>query len=811
MPLTKIPPASTLQDSQFFQVEGPDGLLTGYQYDQQQRALYFKESQVIYPSFHGYTHIAEDPIPHATCDTRGLMAPEDKCKLDAMLQTRLGIMGFMGAGFPDDGGWMQGDIILAAGTEFISLERVGNIIRFTVDSPVPLNCACESCASIYWVQDETDVSAIRPPTCSGKMPGVNSYGELKVYAFPESALFDPSNPQTKLNQKDRYPSLIFKRYDDGITPGGAEFELVLKRDPRNLLQSEVGWAMTPGPLGVTECVWFTGKDQDGNQLRFDLRPDTTPGMLGGLHYKGNLITRKQAVIVGYTTGIISTNQYTMKWWDTDGHKAVGSSFTATNTWQYINPENSTSGTSPQQQILDVTIDLLPVGTVVDVFYFKVGEIAGTPLNRYYFNKRPELNPQNVWTQVGVIRFGDLIQARSDISLSGGTGDDVDSLVQPAHRTIDRYQWGFTGFDEPLLDFNNVNLADTSGSALNQAHRAVLDANLPGLRISPDPDMTGDYNTRPVVLWHRQEIQNSKLVVEVGRPGPEQTKFSPIDVIINSPIDSYDEVYLRSLGGGTKQGLNYLLVRGAHFRDLPPFGTVRIMTLGANHGKTFRYSRKLALPDNDQVALVSDYTNNYQYPGANGDVLELLHEEYNGLCVRVEFTPVDDTNHSVSVQFKVGELDMATRYENQANLTSNPEDYVRGLSDGYTVSPLYTQSAGFTGIGVPPSSVPSGFVCYDGGAQSGGDVPEYWNKLEIMQRDGQVWVWWNGMLVAPSQPLSNALPFPVAITTPYFPVTTRKSGRSGLRLWPGATVRSFELRTNAIAYSEFAYGQLEVGN
>jgi hypothetical protein len=57
------------------------------------------------------------------------MSADDKCKLDAMLGTRLGVLGFSGAGMPDDGGWLSGDIILAAGTEFISLERIGMQVK----------------------------------------------------------------------------------------------------------------------------------------------------------------------------------------------------------------------------------------------------------------------------------------------------------------------------------------------------------------------------------------------------------------------------------------------------------------------------------------------------------------------------------------------------------------------------------------------------------------------------------------------------------------------------------------------------------
>ena len=57
-PGTKIPSHTTLADAQFITIKGPNLLTTGYQYDTQQRALYFKESQVIYPSFHGPTHVA---------------------------------------------------------------------------------------------------------------------------------------------------------------------------------------------------------------------------------------------------------------------------------------------------------------------------------------------------------------------------------------------------------------------------------------------------------------------------------------------------------------------------------------------------------------------------------------------------------------------------------------------------------------------------------------------------------------------------------------------------------------------------------
>ena len=88
---------------------------------------------------------------------------------------------------------------------------------------------------------------------------------MKIYLLPESTIIDPANPAAGLANKGNYPSLVFKRYDDSIAPGTAEYELVLKRDSVNLAQTEIGWAFTPGAAGVSECVYFMGKDNDGNQ------------------------------------------------------------------------------------------------------------------------------------------------------------------------------------------------------------------------------------------------------------------------------------------------------------------------------------------------------------------------------------------------------------------------------------------------------------------------------------------------------------------------------------------------------------------
>jgi hypothetical protein len=812
MAITKVPSHSTLSDEQFITVQGPDQLTTGYQYDLQQRALYFKESQVIFPSFHGTSHIAEDPVPAATCDTPGLMSANDKCKLDAMLQMRLGVAGFQGAGFPDDGGWMQGDIILAAGTEFISLERIGNVVRFTVDSPIPLNCSCEECNQIFWVQDETDVVAIRPPTCSGKLPGTNVYGEMKIYLFPESTIADPNDAAATLNNKGNYPTFVFKRYDDSLVPGAAEHEMVLKRDETNVLQTEIGWAFTPGATGVPEMVWFMGKDNDGNQIRFDLNAESEPGLLGSLLFKGHLITKKMAVVVDYASTILSTNQYTLKHWDVDGAQAVGDAFTATNVYQYANPENSTSGSNPKTLILDSATDLLPIGTLVDLWYFKVGEVAGEPINRYYFSKQPRFNPNHAWSWVDNVQFGDVAIAREEV-LPGAGSEDLDSAVQvSAIRNFEKKLWGLTGYDDPLYGYDIAMTAGTEAADLNLQHRAVIDTTLPGLKVEASESTADYFSERPVWLWNRHNYCNWLLRADIGRPS--DSDFVPFDVVIRAEIDENDNKYMRVVGTGVINGLNYVRIRGLHFHDLPSFGTIRILTSDYRN-EIFNYTRKFVYPtisgesDYDSIVLTSDPDTNYVYPGAVGDVVELLHQEYTSPVVRIEFSYNESTG-LIETQFKVGTLDMSLPYEE--DIADDSDDYVRGLAPGYAVSAIYSQAGAFTGVGTQPDSSPEGFIVYDGGAQIGGDLDEYWNRLEVMVRDSQIWIWWNQLLIPPSGTLSAALPTPVDIATPYFPITQdvdRSFGKVGFRMWPGATMRRMDLRTQLTLFNEFAYGQLEV--
>lgn len=827
MPITQIPPVDSLRDGQFVQIQGPDGITISYHYDQQQRALYFKESQVVYPSNHGLTHIAEDPIPPATCDTPGLLSANDKCKLEALTQTRVGVIGFQGAGFADDGGWISGDIVLAAGSEFISLERIGNVVRFTVDSPIPLTCNCEDCNQIFWVQDETEIASIRPPTCSGKLPGVNGYGEFKIYLFPESTIADPVNTSTTLNNKGKYPSFIFKRYDDALVPGSGELDIVLKRNNNNQTTTEIGWAFTPGASGKVECVWLTGTDRDGNVITFELDSEIEPNLLGGLLYKGHSITRRPAVIVDYTDTTLSTNTYTLRFWDVNGERAIADKFTAKNIWQYQNPENSTSGANPKSLIVDNVVDLLPIGTVVDVWFYQIGELNNTPIRRYFFSKKPSINPNHMWSWVGQIGFGDIVVAKQELLAGPGSEDKDSAVAYSAYRDIEDGEWGVTGSHDPVISFDDVAVEGTAGADISTQHRAVIDTSLPGLRVTNSNSPTSDYSERPVYVWNRTNLNNALLKLKIG--APQSSNYTPYDIVIRSQIDKYTECYMQVMEKGIVNGVHFIRVKGCNFKDLPPFGTVRVIS-NTNNNLVFNYNRKFAFPSflsgEDGVAstdypgpsellvgsiiLTGGAVDNVPYLGSEGDILELVHQEYSSNVVRVEFS-YDSGTGLQQVQFKVGYLDMSLPYEE--DLSANDlDDFVRGLAPGYAVSAIYSQSGLYSGVGTQPTASPSGFVLYTGGAVVGGDKAEYWNELDIMVRDGQVWIWWNKLLVPPSKTLSSALASPVNIDTPYFNIDVdefKAFGKYGIRMFPGATLRSFDLRTQLTMYSEFSLGQLQL--
>lgn len=831
MALYQIPNHSQLRDAQFIQVLGPNGITTGYQYDAELRTLYYRDSQVVYPSFHGPTHIAEDPVPVATCDSPGLMSADDKCKVDAILQTRLGVLGFQGAGFPNDGGWMQGDIILAAGTEFISLERIGNVVRFTVDSPIPLNCACESCNQIFWVQDETEVAAIRPPTCAGKLVGTDVYGEMKVYLFPESTIVDTTNPSKTLGNKGIYPALIFKRYDDAITPGLAEFELILKRNSLNSSVTEIGWAFTPGARGIPEVIWYTGLDLNGNAITFKMDPNVNADGLGALLYKGILITKKPAVIVDYTNEVLSTNVYMVREWNLDKSLATGDCYSARNVWQIINPQNPQSGVNPQVLVLDQTIDLLPVGTLVDLYAYQVGEIAGQTQYRYFFSKKPSLNPNYVWTNIGSVQFGDIVVAREEIENISTFDPRTSAITETASRDFEPSQWGLTGLDDPLLMFDEIVAGGTAPDGdYNSQHRAIIDTLLPGMKIVKSIYSGSNFSERPVYLWHRESMTNALVRADIGRPEINDYVgvFPPIDMLLRARIDSTTEKYMKVVSIGNINGLNYVMVCGADFTELPPFGTIRILNPGADENQVYNYNKKFVFPSEilnpvlgvpssltisgcDVLVLANGYPDNKPYTGNIGDVVELLHQDYDNPVVRMQYG-FDRTTNLVTLQFFVGHLDMSLPYQFDAP-TDEVDDFVRGLAPGYAVSAVYSQSGVWSGVGTQPAATPRGFKFYDGGAVSGGDSGEYWNKIEVMLRDSQVWIWWNGLLIPPSPALNSLLSTPVSINTPFYPIdfnpTNQPFGKCGLKLWPGAKIRRMDIKSQVILFSEFSYGQITI--
>lgn len=839
MAIYKLPNGSSLVDGQFIQVTGPNGIKSGFLYDQQTKTFYGKESQVIIPSQHGTTHIAEDEIPSATQVLPGLMSADDKAKLDVLTQTRLGVLGFQGAGFPDDGGWLQGDVILAAGSEFISLERFGNVIRFTVDSPIPLNCPCEECAQIFWIQDVTDTASITPPTCAGKLPGVNSYGELKVYLMPESTVVDPANPTPTLNLKVKRPSFIFKRYDDSIVPGSAEIDVVLKRRTSGI--AEIGWAMTPGATGVPECVWTMGDDSDGNEIRFELDVNSAPGLLGHLLYKGHTLTRQMAVVTGYDASVLSTNIYKVRNWSVLNSEPVGEAFDARNIWRYENPENSSSSvTAPKALILDATVDLLEVGTLVQTWGFQIGEINGERLYRWYFNSRPRFNEKNAYSLGDIVRFGDLLTARDEVTGPGITELTAHTLEVADTRVFERSQWGLTGFDDRLilsddgLDIDSSTTAqeavftdEPSGDILNGEFVADIDYSLPGLRVfRTDPDT---YVERPVNLWHRQNHKNIYAKMLIGRP--DASIFPPYDILLGAPIDSLDDVYLKVIRRGRFEfgpfaGQYYVVVKGATWKEIPQSGSLRILT-NAFKNKIWDYTYKAAFSgwDDDGVVLIGfdeifpfdddlDSTDVVDIPSLT-TIAQILHVDYNAPAVRLEFsvnqTPGEEV---VQLQFKVGTLDMSTVYELEDEVTPQTveDNLVRGLEPGYAVSQIFTQ-VGF--VSTPNEAVesdPSDFVVYEGGliVDSSGETVELWNTLELLYRDDQLWIWWNGKLVPPSTTESASLDTPVAINTPYFPLTS-KIGKFGMRLWPGSTLREAMVRDQLFGFSEYKYGQLEISD
>lgn len=774
---------STYSDGQLVSISGPDSTTLTYLYDAQQRAFYLRDA-VITSGKHGATHVGQDMVPPATCTTPGLMSSTDKCKLDSIIGTRLGVLGFQGSGFPDDGGWMQGDIILAAGSELISLERVGNVIRFVVDMPSPFLCASEECVQIYWIQDSSDSGyAIRPPAAGGTLPDVNLYGELKVYLFPESTAINPSTPNATLNRKDSYPSLIFKRYDNGVDAGKGQMELVLARNGSGT--STVGWAFTPGTgTALGTCVWFMGLDAAGNRIDFQFSPRTESNLLGAILYKGASITKQMAVITGYSPDVLSTNQYKAKWWSISDQAPVGTEFTITNLQQWDLTNNNIVLDSQQGNIL-------VAGQMVDVWTVNCG--AGSC---YWCKETPNLNVNGLWNTLGAVEFGNTLVARAeDDSQSSPTATFTDAA------NIDTTQWGMTNIDDPMVvHIDDTKVAPADGTGANYMVNTVVTLNPAGIDSRHieivDDSLTGNIQ-RPVHLWHRTDLRNALIELHLARPTSASSgiAYPPIDVLMRAPLSSVDSRYVQVVESGTYtsgafDGLNWVRVSGLPWNMLPAKGTLKVVvgTGVYTYGQLVTYSAKLMAPAAaaGQVVLVTSDT----APLA-GVVLEVLNEEYNAPVARLGFR--HNTNgHGIEMTATVGLLDLDTTYASDAAGTG--DDFVRGITGGVSSATYWQNGATTTGSGVT-SSVDGFYVLSGGIAQN----TEYYNILRLMVIENQVWVWWNDLLI------------PTVGGSPYFtmPSTTAKYGKFGVRLWPGAKLRRMVVRSKLFAFSEFTLGQLEL--
>lgn len=684
--------------------------------------------------------------------------------------------------------------------------EVENDNSYIVDGVVVHNC--DECAELFLVQDTTAVDKVRPSNCAGKIPGLNVYNELSAYLVPKSAAINSNDIDVVLSEKDKYPSFVFKRYND--EPGLAEVHFILKRTSNTDPTSEIGWSMTPGNTiagGVSTCVFNLGRDNLNNLMRFSFTPEKEPDLLGALYYKGHLITKKMGVITGYTENILGDNRYNIRQWSVLNNTAIGDSFTARNVWQYENPESATSGTNPQKLILDSNNTLLPIGTLVELWAFQVASSGGNPVYRWFFSKKPEINPNSLWSVVDHVKFGNELISRDEAV--GGTGGVNASVLVSDVRNFEQMQWGLTGYDDPLI-YNVTNVTDiTDGSyEVNPDNRATIDLTVPGLVISQPISSTSSTPIRPVFLWHRSNHRNVYFKALIGRS--LDSDYTPIDLLFRSSIDSWETKYAFVSNVDNSGSVPIVQICGVNFRDLPPTGTIRILTPGSRRDLGFNYSRKLinvvpAGPFWSTCTLTLIGYDGEVSEVREGDVVELVHQDYDAQVVRLEYT-VEPTSNVQRLQFKVGTLNTGLSYDE--NLITPRDDFVRGLNPGYTVSAVYSQAGFFNGTGVKPLSAPEAYVMYDGGFTTGSTTVEFWNELEVMIRDGQLWIWWNKLLVPPDPDSNAVLPSPVTINTPYFNVNDGY-GKIGLRMFPGAKVRSCELRTQTIQFNEFVNGNLKI--
>ena len=121
--------------------------------------------------------------------------------------------------------------------------------------------------------------------------------------------------------------------------------------------------------------------------------------------------------------------------------------------------------------------------------------------------------------------------------------------------------------------------------LSTQHRAVIDTTLPGLRVVAESDSIDDFSERPVWLWNRRNFCNALIRTDIGRP--DSSDFVPFDLMLRSQIDENENKYMRVIGTGSLNGLEYVRVCGVHFHDLPSFGSLRVLSPDGNHNQIFR--------------------------------------------------------------------------------------------------------------------------------------------------------------------------------------------------------------------------------
>lgn len=780
--LNQLGPYTEYTDDSLVQIPGPDNSTFGFQFDAQQRAFFTREVSLIFSGKHGGTHVSTDLVPIATCTTPGLLSADDKCRLDNLIGTRIGVLGFQGSGFPDDGGWMQGDIILSAGSEMITLERVGQVIRFVVDVPAVFSCANEDCLQIYWIQDETDIAAIRPPLNGGRLAGVNAYGELKIFLFPENTVVNQANPAAVLNNKGFYPSFIFSRYTSGTGTNQGQVDMVLARNSSGT--ATIGWAFTPGATGIPEYNIFLGLDTDGNRITVKINPETTPGVLGTILYNGVSITKRLAIITGYDPTVVTSNIYQAKWWDAQGKQTVGDVFSVTN--------QSSWDTTNNLPVLDsANNSLLSLNQIIEILSIQVGTSNGQQVYAFYCREQAIINPGSLWTPIGAIQFGDTLTSHDGAS---GTATVDDS------RTYEDGQWANDGLH------NITVLAGTTPTVINSAYDAIVDTSIPALTVLDNPGVAGEQR-RPVSIWHRSSLRDAYLELHFARPvqtgsTSSAVLYPPIDIVFRAPIDSYEVQYGAiashgTVGSGTYNGSTFVVLTGIKQTQVPKRGLIRSVDV-SGYGTTYAYIATMRTADGSAVLIMTSTA-----PADNADI-EVLHEEYQTPALRLQFG--FNNGHDITLQTKVGILDPTAIYEAS---DSNVNDFAGQFLPGYAVGLANWQdgatASGTTGI----SSHPDGFVVYNGSRVSGDDV---FNVAQVLIQDQKLWIWWNGLLMAPSSADSALLPTPVDISTPYYPITDIvEYGKFGVRLFPGAKLRRFIVRSKPVLFSEFSLGQIEVGS